>query len=152
MRAIPIAAPGPGEVRVRIVACGLNFAELMARQGLYATAPAPPCVLGYEAAGEVEVVGEGDVPFRVGDRVLVIHNFGCHSAALTVPASHCIRIPDALSFVEAAALPVNYLTAYLMLFRIGNLRPGQRVRDEEPARKPAPRQTRAGGLVGGGGV
>lgn len=119
--------PGPGEVRVRARACGLNFAELMARVGLYPDAPKPPCVVGYEAAGVVDAVGEGVREIAPGRRVVVFTRFGGHSDTVCVPESQAWPIPDEMSFEQAAAIPVVYLTAYHMLFRAAELRPGMRV-------------------------
>ena len=70
VRETPDPSPGRGEVRVRAKACGLNFAEVSARQGLYPDAPKPPCVVGYEGAGVVDALGEGVESFSVGDRAL----------------------------------------------------------------------------------
>ncbi|NUQ77489.1 MAG: zinc-binding dehydrogenase [Polyangiaceae bacterium] len=117
----------PGHVRVRVRACGLNFAEVMARQGMYPDAPKPPCVLGYEAAGEVEAVGEGVSGLSVGTRVVALKRFGTHAEVIAVPAQQVLPMPEGMSFEEGAALPVNYITAYHMLFRVGNLRSGERV-------------------------
>lgn len=119
--------PAAGEVRIRAKACGLNFAELMARVGLYPDAPKPPCVVGYEAAGVVDAVGEGVRDVRVGQRVVVFTRFGGHADTVCVPEAQAWPIPDAMSFDEAAALPVVYLTAYHMLFRAAQLRPNMRV-------------------------
>src|SRR5262245_5689968 len=119
--------PKPGEIRVRVRACGLNFAELMARQGIYPDAPKPPCVVGWEAAGVVDALGEGVTGPAVGTRVMALSRFGAHADTLCVPARQALSIPDAMSFEEAAAIPVNYLTAYHMLFRIAGLRPGESV-------------------------
>ena len=128
VREQPDPVPGPGEVRVRVRATGLNFAELMARQGLYPDAPKPPCVVGYEAAGVIDAVGQG-VPsdLAVGTRVIALTRFGAHAEAVVVSTAQIHRIPEAMSFEEAAALPVVYLTAYHILFRTASLRPGSRV-------------------------
>jgi synaptic vesicle membrane protein VAT-1 len=131
VREQPDPVPGPGEVRVRVRACGLNFAELMAREGLYPDAPKPPCVVGYEVAGVVDAVGEGigvtiDGP-REGTRVLALTRFGGHAEAICVPAIQAHPMPDTMSFEEAAALPVAYVTAYHILFRVAPLRSGARV-------------------------
>ena len=119
--------PGPGQVRVRVHAAGLNFADVMAAQGLYPDAPKPPCVVGYETAGVVDAVGEGTAGLAVGGRVLAMTQFGGHADVVCVPAAQVLPIPDAMSFEEAVAIPVNYLTAYHMLFRVAGIRPGERV-------------------------
>src|SRR4051812_41240604 len=76
---------GPGEVRIAVRAAGINFADTMARVGLYPDAPKPPCVLGYEVAGEVESVGEGVGSLEVGDRVIAGTRFGGHASIVAVP-------------------------------------------------------------------
>jgi synaptic vesicle membrane protein VAT-1 len=119
--------PKAGEVRVRVKAAGLNFSEVMARMGLYPAAPKPPCVVGYEASGVVDKLGEGVTGIEVGARVLAMTKFGAHADVITMPAIQAIVMPDAMTFEEGAALPVNYLTAYHMLFRVANVRPRERV-------------------------
>ncbi|XP_071324219.1 synaptic vesicle membrane protein VAT-1 homolog [Trachinotus anak] len=116
-----------GEVLVRVKACGLNFADLMARQGLYDRLPSPPVTPGMECSGVVEAVGEEVTDRKVGDKVMVLNRFGLWQEVAVVPASHTFLIPEGMSFEEAAALPVNYITAYMMLFDFGNLRPNQSV-------------------------
>ena len=74
-----------GEVRVRAAACGMNFAELMARQGLYPDAPKAPCVVGYEAAGTIDAVGDGVDRGLIGKRVVVLSRFGAHANQVCVP-------------------------------------------------------------------
>jgi len=126
----PQEAPDPqarsGEVRIRVKAAGINFADLLARQGLYPDAPKIPAVVGYEVAGLVDQVGAGAV-FKIGDRVGAITRFGGYSEAVTVPQEFVFPIPSVLSFEEAAAIPVNYLTAWLMLLHQGNLQAGDKV-------------------------
>ena len=117
--------PGPGQVRVRVRAAGLCFADVMAAQGLYPDAPKPPCVVGYEAAGVVDAGSSEDHP--VGQRVLAVTHFGGHSDVVCVPAEQVSEIPDGASFEEAAAIPINYLTAYHLLFRVANVRPHERM-------------------------
>ena len=119
--------PGPGQVRVRVHAAGLNFAEVMAAQGLYPDAPKPPCVVGYEVAGIVDALGANTTGPAVGSRVLALTRFGGHADVVCVPGEQVLPIPDAMSFEDAAAIPVNYLTAYHMLFRVASIRPGERV-------------------------
>jgi NADPH:quinone reductase-like Zn-dependent oxidoreductase len=127
VRTTPNPAPGPGEIRIRVHAAGLNFAELMARQGLYPDAPKLPCVVGYEVAGVVDAHGPGTAGPALGSRVLALVRFGGHAELVCAPAAQVVELPDALGFEEAAAIPVNYLTAYHMLFRVANLRAGQRI-------------------------
>jgi NADPH:quinone reductase-like Zn-dependent oxidoreductase len=119
--------PGPGQVRIRVHAAGLNFAEVMAAQGLYPDAPKPPCVVGYEVAGTVDALGEETPGPAVGGRVLALTRFWGHADVVCVPAGQVLPIPDAMSFEDAAAIPVNYITAYHMLFRVAGIRPGERV-------------------------
>ena len=119
--------PRPGEVRVRVRAAGLNFAEISARQGLYPDAPKPPCVVGFEGAGEVDAVGPGVAIPVVGTRVLFLSRFGAHASAVCVPANQALPMPESMSFEHGAALPVVYLTAYHMLFVIARLREGEHV-------------------------
>ncbi|KAM9837863.1 synaptic vesicle membrane protein VAT-1 homolog [Aulostomus maculatus] len=116
----------PGEVLVRVKACGLNFAELLARQGLYDFMPAPPVTMGMEGSGVIEAVAE-DVKDRiVGDRVIVMSR-GMWQEVVEVPANRTFLMPETMSFEEGAALPINYLTAYMMLFDMANVRPGKSV-------------------------
>lgn len=110
VRETPDPEPGPGQVRVRVRAAGLNFAEVMARQGLYPDAPKPPCVVGYEAAGVVDAVGPGVSERAVGQPVVALAQFGAHAEAVCVPAEQTLALPDGTGFEEAAAFPVNYLT------------------------------------------
>jgi synaptic vesicle membrane protein VAT-1 len=127
VRETPDPVPGPGEVRIRVRASGLNFAEVMARQGLYPDAPKPPCVLGYEAAGEVDALGPGvDAP-AVGTPVLALTRFGGHADTVCVAVAQVLPLSEGLDFETAAAIPVTYLTAYHMLFRVANLQPGAKV-------------------------
>jgi synaptic vesicle membrane protein VAT-1 len=105
----------------------MNFAEMMARQGLYPDAPKIPCIVGYEAAGTIDSVGEGADRERIGQRVVVLARFGAHADQVCVPRENAFQIPDQMSFEEAAAIPVNYLTAYQMLFRVASARTGESV-------------------------
>lgn len=119
--------PGPGQLRVTVRAAGVNFADHLARVGLYPDAPKLPAVVGYEVAGIVEAVGDGVDPNRVGERVLAGKRFGGYAEIVTVAASDCVTLPDALSFEQGAAVPVNYATAWAALHGYGSLRGGERV-------------------------
>jgi NADPH:quinone reductase-like Zn-dependent oxidoreductase len=127
VRETPDPKPGVGQVRVRAKACGLNFAEVSARQGLYPDAPKPPCVVGYEGAGVIDALGEGVEGLTVGDRVLYLTRFGGHADTVVVAQRQALVIPDRMTFEEAAALPVNYVTAYHMIHQIHRTRPGEHV-------------------------
>ena len=118
---------GPGEVRIAVKAAGLNFADTMARVGLYPDAPKPPCVLGYEVAGEIESVGQGVSSVAVGDRVVAGTRFGGQAELITVPESQALPLPDRLGFEEGAAFPVTYATAYAGLVVMGGLKANERV-------------------------
>jgi synaptic vesicle membrane protein VAT-1 len=117
---------GPGEIRIAVRAAGINFADLMARAGVYPDAPPPPCVVGYEVAGEVESVGEGVDSPKAGDRVVAGTRFGGHADRLTVPANQALPLPKKTTFEQGAAFPVNYGTAYAALVIMGGLREGDR--------------------------
>jgi synaptic vesicle membrane protein VAT-1 len=127
VREMPDPAVGPGEVRIAVRAAGINFADTMARVGLYPDAPKTPCVLGYEVAGEIESVGDGVSGHRVGDRVLAGTRFGGQAELVTVPEGQALPLPKRLSFEQGAAFPVNYGTAYAALIVMGSLREGDRV-------------------------
>ncbi|HZS39624.1 MAG TPA: medium chain dehydrogenase/reductase family protein [Polyangia bacterium] len=127
VREAPDPDAGAGQIRVRVRAAGINFADLMARVGLYPDAPKLPCVVGYEVGGTVDQVGAGVTGFAAGDRVLAMPHFGGYTDTLVVPAAQAAKLPDAMSFEEGAALPVVYLTAHHMMIQTGNLRPGSKV-------------------------
>ena len=120
---LPDPDPQPGEVRIRVEACGLNYADIMQRAGLYPGGPKPPFISGLEAAGVVEM-GEG---LPAGSRVMAVSAGGCHAERLCVSAAACMPVPDSLSFVEAAAFPVQYLTAYHALTTVGRAVRGETV-------------------------
>ncbi|MAN99879.1 NADPH:quinone oxidoreductase family protein [uncultured Roseovarius sp.] len=122
---LPRPAPGPGEISLRIAACGLNFADLLMIKGAYQDTPEPPFTLGMEVAGTVEALGpdtDGPAP---GTRVAVfggqggLADYGCFPAARAVP------LPDAMSFAEAAAFQVAYGTSHVALDHKARLLPGE---------------------------
>lgn len=129
---VPDPQPKPGELLIRVKTIGVNFADLLARIGLYPTAPKPPFVPGLEVAGVVERVaeggkaGDGDMP-KPGDAVTALTNFNGYAEWVTVPVNHAFRLPQGIAFDEAAAIPVNYLTAYHSIFTMGNMLPGDRI-------------------------
>ena len=118
---------GPGEVRIEVAAAGINFADVMARMGLYQDAPPTPCIVGYEVAGTILELGEGVDGLTPGQRVLAGTKFGGYASQVCVPASDVVPLPDALSFEQGAAVPVNYATAWAGLIGYGVLEAGERV-------------------------
>ena len=118
---------GAGEVRIEVRAAGINFADLLARSGMYPDSPRPPCVVGYEVAGTIESIGEGVEGLAVGDRVLAGSRFGGYAELVTAAAADVLALPERLSFEQGAAIPVNYATAYAGLILMGGLRTGDRV-------------------------
>lgn len=122
----PDPVPRPGDVLIRVRAAGVNFADVSARLGVYPDAPPFPCVVGYEVAGVVEQA-PGVADLAAGQRVVALTRFGGYAEAIVVPAAQVFPLPDALSFAHGAAIPVNYLTAVLMLRHFGNVQAGERV-------------------------
>ncbi len=118
---------GAGEVRIEVAAAGINFADVMARMGLYPDAPKTPCVVGYEVAGTILELGEGVEGLIPGQRVLAGTPFGGYASQVVVGAADVVPLPDGLDFEQGAAIPVNYATAWAGLIGYGNLQPGERV-------------------------
>ncbi|HXW08628.1 MAG TPA: medium chain dehydrogenase/reductase family protein [Vicinamibacterales bacterium] len=125
IRAAPVPAPGSGEIRLRVRAIGVNFADILARQGLYPDAPRPPVVVGYEVAGHIDALGPGVTGLSTGDRVVALTRFGGYADVVVVPITQVFRVPADLSDCEAAAIPVNYLTAAVALYRMAALSGGE---------------------------
>jgi NADPH:quinone reductase-like Zn-dependent oxidoreductase len=124
----PDPQPAAGEVLIDVQAAGINFADIMARLGLYPDAPKPPCVIGYEVAGTVAAVGAGaDTELQPGQRVAAPVRFNGYAERAVARADGVVPLPDEVSFEEGAAIPVNYSTAWEALIRAGNLQPGERV-------------------------
>src|SRR5713226_10667920 len=118
----PDPVPAPGEVLVRVKAAGLNFADILARQGLYPDGPPKPCVMGYEASGIVESVGEGADASLIGKPVIAMTRFNGKAELLAVSAAQIFEKPENLTFEQGAAIPVNYLTAWALLVAMGGLK------------------------------
>jgi NADPH:quinone reductase-like Zn-dependent oxidoreductase len=123
----PDLKPSSGEVLIRVKAAGLNFADILARQGLYPDAPKKPCVMGYEVSGLVDSLGDGVDQALLGKAVVALTRFGGQSELVVVNSNQIFEKPDSLSFEQAAAIPVNYLTAYALLAVMGSLQPGEAV-------------------------
>jgi NADPH:quinone reductase-like Zn-dependent oxidoreductase len=116
-----------GQVAIDVHAAGVNFADLMARVGVYPDAPPLPAVVGYEVAGVVTARGQGVHGLAVGDRVMAGTRFGGYAEKVAVDAANVVPLPEPLSFEEGAAVPVNYATAWTALVRYGGVQAGQRV-------------------------
>jgi NADPH:quinone reductase-like Zn-dependent oxidoreductase len=127
VRELPDPPMAPGRVRVTVAAAGVNFADTMARTGIYPDAPKPPMVVGYEVAGTVAEVADDVAEFAVGDRVMAVTKFGGYASELVVPVADVIPLADRLTFEQGAAIPVNYATAWAALLGYGSLREGERV-------------------------
>src|SRR6266481_6615486 len=123
----PDPVPGKDEVLVRVKAAGLNFADILARQGLYPDAPKKPCVVGYEVSGIIEAVGEGVPHGPIGKPVIAMTHFGGQAELVVVPVKQIFEKPEQLSFEQGAAIPVNYLTAWALLVTMGGLKKGESV-------------------------
>lgn len=117
---------GAGQVRIRVAAAGLNRADLLQRAGLYPPPPGVTDILGLECAGVVTEVGSG-VTHRVGDRVCALLAGGGMAEQVVVDGRHALPVPEGLSLTEAAVIPEVYATAWLNLFRLGNIQPGEKV-------------------------
>lgn len=127
VREAPDPQAGPGQIRIRVRASGINFADLMGRLGIYPDAPPIPYVPGYEVSGVVDQAGAGVTRCKVGDLALALTHFGGYSDTVVVPEERAFPMPAGMSFEAGAALPLTYLTAHHMLFQIGPLRDGSRV-------------------------
>jgi len=124
---VPDPVPGPGEVRVRVEAVGLNWAEVLSRKGLYGWAPRLPYVPGMEAAGHIERVGEGVDPARMGESVVVGAQFGAYAELVVVRSPQALPAPQGWTVEERAAFPVQWMTAWVSLREMARARPGDRV-------------------------
>ncbi|HEY4423931.1 MAG TPA: medium chain dehydrogenase/reductase family protein [Pyrinomonadaceae bacterium] len=123
----PDPTPRDDEVVIRVRAAGLNFADILARQGLYPDGPPKPCVMGYEVSGVVDSVGKHVNSSFVGKSVVAMTRFGGQSEMIAVKATQMFEKPEKLTFEQAAAIPVNYLTAYALLVVMGSLHEGESV-------------------------
>jgi NADPH:quinone reductase-like Zn-dependent oxidoreductase len=123
----PDPVPRPGEARIRVRAAGVNFADVLARLGLYPDAPKPPVVVGYEVSGTVDAIGDGVTGIAPGDRVIALTRFGGYADVAVTPAMCVFPAPQEFSDAEAAAIPVTFLTAAIALYRMANLAAGETV-------------------------
>jgi NADPH:quinone reductase-like Zn-dependent oxidoreductase len=119
--------PGPGQVRVRNIAAGVAYADLLMRRGLYPNTPALPFVPGYDIVGEIDALGDGVSNFALGQRVAALTMTGGYSRYTVVPVDHLVPVPPNLDPVEAVSLVLNYVTAYQMLYRVAHAKKGERI-------------------------
>lgn len=124
---VPDVVPKKDELVIEVKASGLNFADIQARKGQYPDAPPKPCVMGYEVSGIVESVGDEVESSWVGREVLAITRFRGQAEKVAVKPAQVFEKPEKLSFEEAAAVPVNYLTAYVLLVVMGSLQPDESI-------------------------
>lgn len=117
----PDLHPGPGEVLVKVHATALNRADLLQRRGLYPPPAGASDILGLEMAGEVIALGDGVTRLRVGDRIAALLPGGGYASQAVIPEGMAIPLPASLSYVQGAAIPEAFLTAYLNLFDVGGL-------------------------------
>jgi NADPH:quinone reductase-like Zn-dependent oxidoreductase len=120
----PIA---PEQVRIKVSAAGINFAEVQMRIGLYPEAPRPPFTPGFEVAGVVSETGPSVRSVRIGERVCAACRFGGYATEIVLPASHVRRVPRQLTDVEAASIPVSFMTAWIAIAEMARIREGDRV-------------------------
>jgi len=120
-------APAAGEVRIRVRAIGINFADTMARLGLYPDAPPLPFVPGYEVSGVIDAVGAGVDASRVGERVVALTRFNGYADTVCALSAAALPLAANISFAAGASIPVVWLTAWHMLVNLGNVHKGQRV-------------------------
>src|SRR5690348_2111742 len=120
--AIDLAAPGPGEVRIRQHAVGLNFIDVYYRSGLY-RAPGLPFIAGNEAAGEVVAVGPGVTHFHPGDRAAYYHNLGAYATERNIPWEKLVKLPDHITYEQGAVLMLKGLTVWYLLHKTFRIEP-----------------------------
>lgn len=122
---VPDLEPGPGQVRIRVRAAGVNRPDLLQRQGLYPPPPGAPETLGLEVAGEIDRLGEGVTGWSMGDRVCALLGGGGYAEQAVVDARHLFPVPDDMEFVQAAALPETLSTVFANVFEDGRLKAGE---------------------------
>jgi NADPH:quinone reductase-like Zn-dependent oxidoreductase len=121
------ASPAPGQVLIRVLAAGVSYGDVLLRVGVIPGGPKPPFVLGHDATGVVEAVGDQVSGLEVGQRVCALVRSGGYSQLLTVAADRVVPLPDGVDPVDVAAMTLNYFVAYQMLHRVAKVRSGQRV-------------------------
>ena len=123
---VDVPAPGPGEVRLRQHAVGLNFIDVYFRTGLY-RAPGLPFIAGNEAAGEIVAVGPGVTNFHPGDRAAYYFTLGGYASERVIPADKLVKLPDHITYEQGAVLMLKGLTVWYLLHKTFKVEPGHRV-------------------------
>lgn len=121
----PNPVAGPGEIRIRVRAAGVNRPDILQRRGLYPSPPGAPAGLGLEVAGEVDEVGDGVTRWSVGDRVCALLGGGGYAEMAVVDARHALPVPEGMDFIQAAALPETVCTVFANVFEAGDLKAGE---------------------------
>jgi NADPH:quinone reductase-like Zn-dependent oxidoreductase len=124
-REVPLEDLGPDCLQLRVQAAGVNFADLLMRVGLYGTVPPRPFSPGFEVAGEVVRIGSAVTDLRAGDRAVALLRYGGYARDVVVTTRQAFRYPDALTPVQAAAVPVVFLTGWICLFEAARARAGE---------------------------
>src|SRR5262245_25826807 len=121
VRDAPDPQPQGDQIRIRVKASGINFADILARQGLYPDAPKPPAVVGYEVSGTVDAIGPQARHDWIGRDVFGLVRFGGYSDIVVIPQGQAFEKPAGLSHEQCVAIPVQYLTAWQLLVVMGSL-------------------------------
>jgi NADPH:quinone reductase-like Zn-dependent oxidoreductase len=122
-----VPRPGPGEVRVRVLAAGVSYTDALLRAGTYLGVPKPPFTPGYELVGVVEELGPGCSRLRVGDRVGALTVWGADAERVCVPEENAVEVPEDLDPAEVLSLVFIYMTAYQLLHRTARVKRGETV-------------------------
>ncbi len=126
LESAPIPVPSAGEVRIDVRAIGVNYADVVVRMGLYASAKEYvgwPITPGFEVSGTVGAIGDGVTGLSIGDAVVAVTRFGGYSTHVVVPRHQVFAKPDSLTFEQAAAIPAVYMTAWFALYELAHPRP-----------------------------
>jgi NADPH:quinone reductase-like Zn-dependent oxidoreductase len=127
LREVPVPEPGPEQILIQVEGFGLNFADVMARLGLYQDAPPLPAVLGYDVVGRISQIGSKVEDFRIGDRVVALTRFGGYAEYAVGSPLACAKIGDSISIAEATALATQFCTAQYMIEKRMRIMPGDRL-------------------------
>jgi len=122
-----VPEPGPGEVRVRVLAAGVSFTDAQLRAGTYLGVPKPPFTPGYELVGVVEALGSGCSRVHVGDRIGALTVWGADAERVCVPEANAVEVPEDLDPAEVLSLVFVYMTSYQVLHRTAKVKPGETV-------------------------